>query len=108
MGDLIMCLKLPGIGIGRVCEKCDGKCPLCDTYVNPLKIVHICNECNYGSFGEKCILCGDIGVSDAYFCRECVLREKDVFTKFYQRDGCPRIINLGSAKADLHYEKKKF
>jgi PHF5-like protein len=25
-----------------------------------------------------------------------------------QRDGCPKIINLGSAKTDLFYEKKKY
>ena len=25
-----------------------------------------------------------------------------------QRDGCPKIINLGSAKTDLFYERKKY
>ena len=25
-----------------------------------------------------------------------------------QRDGCPKIVNLGSAKTDLFYEKKKY
>ena len=24
------------------------------------------------------------------------------------RDGCPKIVNLGSAKTDLFYERKKF
>eukprot|EP00195_Chlamydomonas_chlamydogama_P007375 CAMPEP_0202903728 /NCGR_PEP_ID=MMETSP1392-20130828/26000_1 /ASSEMBLY_ACC=CAM_ASM_000868 /TAXON_ID=225041 /ORGANISM="Chlamydomonas chlamydogama, Strain SAG 11-48b" /LENGTH=180 /DNA_ID=CAMNT_0049591043 /DNA_START=173 /DNA_END=716 /DNA_ORIENTATION=- len=33
--DLIMCMKQPGIAIGRLCEKCDGKCPICDSYVRP-------------------------------------------------------------------------
>lgn len=28
---------------------------------------------------------------------------------FYaQRDGCPKIINLGSARTDLFYERKKY
>ncbi|CAI0434122.1 unnamed protein product [Linum tenue] len=27
--DLIMCRKQPGIAIGRLCEKCDGKCVIC-------------------------------------------------------------------------------
>jgi len=31
--DLIMCRKQPGIAIGRLCEKCDGKCVICDSYV---------------------------------------------------------------------------
>jgi hypothetical protein len=30
-------------------------------------------------------------VADAYYCKECVKLEKD-------RDGCPKIINLGSAR----------
>lgn len=38
---------------------------------------------------------------DAYYCKECVQQEKD-------RDGCPKIVNLGSAKTDLFYERKKF
>ena len=33
--DLIMCRKQPGIAIGRLCEKCDGKCVVCDSYVRP-------------------------------------------------------------------------
>lgn len=27
---------------------------------------------------------------------------------FLQRDGCPKIVNLGSAKTDLFYERKKY
>jgi hypothetical protein len=40
------------------------------------------------------------GISDAYYCKECTIMEKD-------RDGCPKIVNLGSAKTDLFYERKK-
>lgn len=40
-------------------------------------------------------------IIDAYYCRECVQQEKD-------RDGCPKIVNLGSAKTDLFYERKKY
>lgn len=32
---------------------------------------------------------------------ECTILEKD-------RDGCPKIVNLGTAKTDLFYERKKF
>lgn len=115
--DLIMCMKQPGIGknttniisnsydvslaIGRLCEKCDGKCPICDSYVRPCTLVRICDECNYGSYEGRCVICGGQGVSDAYYCKECTLQEKD-------RDGCPKIINLGSAKTDLFYERKKY
>lgn len=48
--DLIMCRKQPGIAIGRLCEKCDGKCVVCDSYVRPCTLVRICDECNYGSY----------------------------------------------------------
>ncbi|KAF9341546.1 PHD finger-like domain-containing protein 5A [Linnemannia elongata] len=99
--DLIMCRKQPGIAIGRVCEKCDGKCVICDSYVRPVTLVRICDECNYGSFQGRCVVCGSPGVSDAYYCANCTRGEKD-------RDGCPKIVNLGSSKTDLFYERKKF
>lgn len=99
--DLIMCRKQPGIAIGRLCEKCDGKCVICDSYVRPNGLVKVCDECNYGSFQGRCVICGGTGISDAYYCKECVQLEKD-------RDGCPKIINLGSAKTDLFYERKKY
>ena len=105
--DLVFCRKQPGISLGRLCEKCDGKCVVCDSYVRPHVLVHICDECNYGSFEVpsdavlniiicsaaaksggwryrifilqgRCIICGAPGISDAYYCRECTLQEKDV------------------------------
>jgi len=99
--DLLMCRKQAGITVGRLCEKCDGKCPICDSYVRPHKAVRICDECNYGSTGGRCIICGSQGISDAYYCKECCLLEKD-------RDGCPRIVNIGTAKTDLTYERRKY
>jgi hypothetical protein len=71
-------MKQPGIAIGRLCEKCDGKCPICDSYVRPATLVRICDECNYGSYEGRCVICGGVGVSDAYYCKECTLQEKDV------------------------------
>jgi hypothetical protein len=70
-------LSLPA-AIGRLCEKCDGKCPICDSYVRPATLVRICDECNYGSYEGRCVICGGVGVSDAYYCKECTLQEKDV------------------------------
>ncbi|CEG64126.1 hypothetical protein G6F70_008239 [Rhizopus microsporus] len=99
--DLIFCRKQPGIAIGRLCEKCDGHCVICDSYVRPATLVRICDECNFGSFQGRCVICGGPGVSDAYYCVNCTRLEKD-------RDGCPKIINLGSSKTDLFYERKKF
>jgi hypothetical protein len=29
-------------------------------------------------------------------------------TEMKDRDGCPKIVNLGSAKTDLFYERKKY
>ncbi|CAO3616583.1 unnamed protein product [Mucor hiemalis] len=89
--NLIFCRKQPGIAIGRLCEKCDGKCVICDSYVRPATLVRICDECNFGSFQGRCVICGGAGVSDAYYCVGCTRLEKD-------REGCPKIINLGSSK----------
>lgn len=98
--DLQMCMKQPGQHIGRLCEKCDGRCPLCDSFVRPTTKARTCDECAFGKTSTKCIICGNLGISDAYYCYECTLLEKD-------RDGCPRIINLGSSRSDLYFEKKK-
>jgi hypothetical protein len=37
------------------------------------------------------VVCGGEGISDAFYCFECTRLEKD-------RDGCPKIINLGSSR----------
>ena len=59
--DLIFCRKQPGVAIGRLCEKCDGKCVICDSYVRPCTLVRICDECNYGSYQGRCVICGGPG-----------------------------------------------
>lgn len=41
-----------------------------------------------------------IGISDAYYCAACTRMEKD-------RDGCPKIINLGVSRKDLKYERRR-
>ncbi len=56
----------------------DGKCVVCDSYVRPCTLVRICDECNYGSYQGRCTICGGPGVSDAYYCKECTICEKDV------------------------------
>jgi len=112
-----MCRKQSGLAIGRLCDKCDGKCPVCDSYVRPTAMVRICDECSFGNYQNKCVVCGGEvryatrplrhdtnaakGISDAFYCFECTRLEKD-------RDGCPKIINLGSSRTDLFYQKKNF
>ncbi|KAK2640709.1 hypothetical protein Ddye_022472 [Dipteronia dyeriana] len=101
---LIMCRKQPAVQEAARywhCEKCDGKCAICDSYVHPCTLVRVCDECNYGSLQGRCVIRGGVGISDAYYCKECTQQEKD-------RDGCPKIVNLGSAKTDLFYERKKY
>ncbi|GBO12002.1 PHD finger-like domain-containing protein 5A [Araneus ventricosus] len=56
----------------------DGKCVICDSYVRPCTLVRICDECNYGSYQGRCVICGGPGVSDAYYCKECTIQEKDI------------------------------
>jgi PHD finger-like domain-containing protein 5A len=122
--DLIMCRKQPGTTIGRLCEKCDGKCVVCDSYVRPHTLVRLCDECNFGaSLQGRCTICGAPGFSDAYYCKECVQQEKDVSAPIYaccaspratsppslrQRDGCPKVLNIGMSKQDRYYDRKKY
>ena len=44
--------------------------------------------------------CAISGISDAYYCAECTRLEKD-------RDGCPKIVNLGASRTDLFYERRR-
>ena len=128
--DLIMCRKLPGMlsaAFARSGVWCfpsqthpllslstlelnlcsdysldtgDGRCVNCDSFVRPATLVAICDECIMGRSREGVSSVGE-GVADAYYCKECTMMEKD-------RDGCPKIVNLGSAKTDLFYERKKY
>lgn len=100
--DLVLCRKLAGNAVGRLCESCDGKCVICDSFVRPAVRVHVCDECNYGAqAAERCIICSRPGAADAYYCQECVQMGKD-------RDGCPRVKNIGQSRTDLFYERKKY
>lgn len=56
----------------------DGRCVICDSFVKPATLVRVCDECNYGSYAGRCVVCGGIGVADAYYCKECTSLEKDV------------------------------
>lgn len=97
-------MKQPGTRVGKVCQQCDGRCPICDSYVKPTAKVRICDGCSFGHLGDKCILCGNgLGREEgsgsaAYYCLECVRQEK-------HREGCPRIVNIGSSKADMMFKK---
>lgn len=143
--------------------------------VRPETLVRICDECNFGTYGGRCCVCGSpgepfrgvttslagkfdetdrysrpclllpfytlaihhlatactlylphprlaisslrrlavmhprslleqslcaTGISDAYYCAACTRLEKD-------RDGCPKIVNLGASRTDMFYERKK-
>jgi PHD finger-like domain-containing protein 5A len=74
---------------------------VCDSYVKLTDKVRICDECNYGSGLGRCTVCGGPGVSDAFYCKACVMLEKN-------RDGCPKIVNVSAAHKDMFYERKKY
>lgn len=74
----------------------DGKCVICDSYVRPCTLVRICDECNYGSYQGRCVICGGPGVSDAYYCKECTIMEKDVSAFIYSVDCIKRLIQRQS------------
>ncbi|CCG22267.1 pre-mRNA-splicing factor [Candida orthopsilosis Co 90-125] len=104
--DLVQCMKQPGKYIGQVCPNCDGRCPICDSFVKPTAKVHICQDCSQGHLINKCLLCGNgLGLNnengtDAYYCLECCQLEK-------HREGCPRVVNVGSNKTDYIFSQRK-
>lgn len=98
--DLVLCGQRTGPDLGLVCENCEGRCPICDSHVNLIEPVHICGDCAYGELKDRCIVCAAPAKSPAYYCRDCVLLGKD-------RDGCPRVVNVGLSRSDRTYEKKR-
>ncbi|KAL3233815.1 hypothetical protein RNJ44_03855 [Nakaseomyces bracarensis] len=99
--DLVMCLNPVGINLGQLCDKCDGRCPVCDSYVRPRSRVHICDPCAFGKQSSQCIICGAPNSRiQAYYCWECSKLGKD-------RVGCPRVINVGTNKIDRYFGSKK-
>ena len=44
-------------------------------------MVRICDECNYGSYEGRCVICGGMGISDAFYCKVRPLG-KSKFSKF--------------------------
>lgn len=50
-----------GPWVGRADEFILGVSPVCDSYVRPETLVRICDECNFGTYGGRCIICGSPG-----------------------------------------------
>ncbi|KAG9394008.1 PHF5-like [Carpediemonas membranifera] len=96
--DLILCRKLAGMHAGRVCANCQGRCPLCDSFVHQDEPVLICEDCYQSGYKDKCIVCGSRATDDAHYCKECVRHGKD-------RDGCPVVINIGGARMDSFFQR---
>ncbi|CAL9727599.1 pre-mRNA-splicing factor Rds3p [Monosporozyma unispora] len=110
--DLVMCLRPQGSHLGCLCDKCDGRCPICDSHnINmnnnttntkafqpALKTVRICDNCSFGNANHSCIICNNPNATNkAYYCLECIKLEKN-------KDGCPKILNIGSNKIDRHFD----
>ncbi|MCO5594464.1 hypothetical protein L7F22_048494 [Adiantum nelumboides] len=71
-----------------------------DLTLRPRTTSAVHQECNFGTYAHRCIVCGSPGIADAYYCTECTRLEKD-------RDGCPKVVNLGASRTDLFYLRKK-
>ena len=50
-----------GPSVGRVDKFLLLVSPVCDSYVRPETLVRICDECNFGTYGGRCIICGSPG-----------------------------------------------
>ena len=57
----VKCGKLPGTSIGKLCERCDGKCIICGSFAPRQQIlVKICTECDSESGNQTlCISCNN-------------------------------------------------
>ena len=57
----VKCGKLPGTIIGKLCERCDGKCIICKTSApRQQTLVRICDECESESGNlTLCISCNN-------------------------------------------------
>lgn len=101
--DLYLCRNQPGDTQALLCHHCDGKCIICDSYANPQTIVRMCDECAFRQkeLKGRCLICNGAASNPAYYCRECVLLERD-------RDGCPKVKNIAPQRRDSHHERKKF
>lgn len=116
--DLVMCMKQQGTHLGYLCDKCDGRCPICDSHniktinnrnnvnnttrtSNNLKKVRICDSCSFGNLSHSCIICNNPKAQNvAYYCWECCQLERN-------KDGCPQILNVGSTTIDRHFDPSK-
>jgi PHD finger-like domain-containing protein 5A len=75
--DLVMCRKQPGIAtLADHVKSVMANVSFVIPFVNPSTIVHVCEECNFGTLLGRCVVCGGgVGVTDAYYCRElCTVR----------------------------------
>lgn len=107
--DLIVCGRQAGSAVGMLCDRCEARCVSCDSHVHLKCEARICDECAFNNAQrQRCIQCSRLLVisgasgtnaNPAYYCRQCVMLEKD-------RDGCPRILNLGSTRMDAAYSKR--
>lgn len=71
--DLVMCRKQAGRTVGRLCERCEDKCVICDSLGSGRTAVRICDECNYGSY-QVCRVLVDCG----FVCLiRCLLNDRD-------------------------------
>lgn len=43
--DQELCRQRTGMIIGKLCDACEGRCPICDSRSNPSKAVKICDSC---------------------------------------------------------------
>mmetsp|Transcript_34323 Transcript_34323/g.53590 ORF Transcript_34323/g.53590 Transcript_34323/m.53590 type:complete len:117 (+) Transcript_34323:40-390(+) len=103
--NIVLCRKRSGVALGRVCDRCDGKCVHCDSEIGLESLVRICDECSFlvdGNGQQKCLVCDVPGAYNlAYYCYQCCLMGYDCL-------GCPRVTSMGSARIDsLYFEKKK-
>ncbi|KAL0229886.1 hypothetical protein PCE1_003450 [Barthelona sp. PCE] len=102
--DTKLCGKQQANIFSVVCQRCSGKCIVCDSHVNLVKRAKMCITCATNQ-NESCVVCStDIKEGDPTFpgeyCRECVLLERD-------KDGCPATGSVSITRIDDFYHKRR-
>ncbi|VDL99697.1 unnamed protein product [Schistocephalus solidus] len=101
--DLIFCRKQPGVCKLLVMENALYVIPMCAQYVMNVITVHIKAAVSFVVvLGSPMLITADSALSWKK------MYVHPIYLTRIQRDGCPKIVNLGSAKTDLFYERKKY
>eukprot|EP00766_Chilomastix_caulleryi_P006790 gnl/Chilomastix_caulleri/918.p1 GENE.gnl/Chilomastix_caulleri/918~~gnl/Chilomastix_caulleri/918.p1 ORF type:complete len:110 (+),score=18.30 gnl/Chilomastix_caulleri/918:11-340(+) len=83
-----VCGQLVGSYEGRLCEACEGMCPICRSEELSDVILQLCDDCQENLRDIRCCRCGKTPAkAKAFVCQECMCLER-------HRRGCQCPTNI--------------